>query len=203
MAKIKRTKIELKAQRTALARYERYLPMLQLKKQQLQLEIHNIDLQIAEKERADRQRRSELASWLKLLSEPCDLGDLIQVESIRTEEGNVAGVSTTLLRDVLMKRIDYDLFETPAWIDDAIEALDKLTRLRIEREILSEQRRRIREELRITTQRVNLFEKVKIPECRESIRVIKIFLGDEQTAAVARAKLAKNRAVAYEEAIPP
>ena len=63
----------------------------------------------------------------------------------------------------------------------------------MEHEILAEQERLIAEELRTTSQRVNLFEKVKIPECKENIRVIKIFLGDEQTAAVARGKLAKKR----------
>ena len=54
------------------------------------------------------------------------------------------------------------------------------------------QRRRVAEELRTTSQRVNLFERVKIPECKENIRVIKIFLGDEQTAAVVRGKIAKR-----------
>ena len=39
MAKIKLTKNELKVQRDALKRFERYLPTLQLKKQQLQLEV--------------------------------------------------------------------------------------------------------------------------------------------------------------------
>ena len=60
--------------------------------------------------------------------------------------------------------------------------------------VLEEQRRRIAEELRTTSQRVNLFEKVKIPACMENIRVIKIAIGDEQTAAVTRGKIAKSRA---------
>ncbi|MCX5669743.1 MAG: hypothetical protein NTU94_00260, partial [Planctomycetota bacterium] len=42
-------------------------------------------------------------------------------------------------------------------------------------------------------QRVNLFEKIKIPEAREAIRVIRIRLGDEMTAAVGRAKIAKAK----------
>ena len=63
-----------------------------------------------------------------------------------------------------------------------------------------EQRRLVAEELQRTSQRVNLFEKVKIPECREAIRVIKIALGDEQTAAVARGKIAKSRAPEGEDA---
>ena len=56
------------------------------------------------------------------------------------------------------------------------------------------------EELRTTSQRVNLFEKVKIPECRENIRVIKIAIGDEQTAAVTRGKIAKSRGKGEEDA---
>jgi V/A-type H+-transporting ATPase subunit D len=71
--------------------------------------------------------------------------------------------------------------------------IEELAALRAERSVLEEQRQLVAEELRTTSQRVNLFEKVKIPECRENIRVIKIFLGDEQTAGVVRGKIAKQR----------
>ena len=47
--------------------------------------------------------------------------------------------------------------------------------------------------MRSTAQRVNLFEKVKIPEARENIRVIGIYLGDQQTSAVVRGKIAKKK----------
>ena len=47
--------------------------------------------------------------------------------------------------------------------------------------------------MRITTQRVNLFEKVKIPEAKEAIRLIKIYIGDQMTNAVGRSKIAKNK----------
>jgi V/A-type H+-transporting ATPase subunit D len=40
---------------------------------------------------------------------------------------------------------------------------------------------------------VNLFEKVKIPESNELIRMIRIFLGDQQTAAVVRGKISKSK----------
>ena len=48
-------------------------------------------------------------------------------------------------------------------------------------------------ELRVTSQRVNLFEKVKIPEAKENIRVIGVYLGDQQTAAVVRGKISKKK----------
>ena len=91
-----------------------------------------------------------------------------------------------------MKEID--AWSTPAWVDNAVETTTRVLSLQCERAIYSEQRRLVEEELQLTSQRVNLFEKVKIPACKEAIRVIKIALGDEQTAAVTRGKIAKGRA---------
>lgn len=194
--KIKHTKNELKAQREALARYERFLPMLQLKKQQLQAEIQAVDTGLAEVESKSRRVQEGLDRWVSLLSEPVDIGALVDIETVETDTGNIAGVNIPILRDVKLRTELPDLFASPTWLDDAIDVVGQLIRLRVERDILAEQRRLVAEELRTTSQRVNLFEKVKIPECRDHIRVIRIFLGDEQTAAVVRGKIAKGRAVA-------
>jgi len=193
MAKIKHTKNELKAQTESLKRFERFLPMLQLKKQQLQAEIQGIGAAIEEKEAAEQTQRAQLDAWIALFAEPVELDKLIGPAKAETGEDNIAGVAIPVLQAVHMSRSDYDLYATPSWIDDALDMVQQLTELRIAREVLEEQRRRIVDELRVTSQRVNLFEKVKIPECRENIRIIKIFLGDEQTAAVARGKIAKKR----------
>jgi len=61
--------------------------------------------------------------------------------------------------------------------------------------VLTRQRELLAQELRITSQRVNLFEKVKIPEARNNIRMIRIYLGDQQTAAVVRGKMSKSKLV--------
>ncbi len=198
MAKIKHTKNELKAQRIALARFERFLPMLQLKKQQLQIEIQEIDAQLSANHRAEMELRTGTAGWAGLWAGE-DAGQLPPVSvKVRLQDGNIAGVPVPVLEGVETTWQTPDLFATPAWYDDAMEALAKFVRLRLERWVLEEKRRRIAQELAYTTQRVNLFEKVKIPECRENIRIIKIFLGDQQTAAVVRGKLAKRRTLAYE-----
>jgi V/A-type H+-transporting ATPase subunit D len=196
VARIKHSKTELKAQKDALLRFERFLPMLQLKKQQLQAEIFSISAALAAREAEEKEIRAGLDAWIKLFCDPVDLGQLVSLRSVTTKEGNIAGVGIRILAEVNVSKTDYDLFETPPWVDDAVAALERLIRLRVEREILEEQRRLVSAELRITSQRVNLFEKVKIPECRENIRVIRIFLGDEQTAGVARGKIAKRRASA-------
>ena len=195
MAKIKYTKNELKAQRDALTRFRRYLPTLQLKKQQLQMELRGLEAQIAAKRSEEEKARAGLASWVKLFSEPFDFMPYIQVKEVVRSSGNIAGVAIPIFGSISFVEETPDLFETPAWVDDGTELLRQLIRLRVERQIIEEQHRLLSEELRTTSQRVNLFEKVKIPECRENIRVIRIFMGDQQTAAVARSKIAKGKSV--------
>lgn len=195
MAKIKHTKNELKAQRDALRRFKRYLPTLQLKKQQLQMEMRQIE-QRMEEVRGEQQRLLEaLAPWIRLFAEPVDLAAIVAIESVKTATGNIAGVNIPVLQEIVFRPAAADLHRTAPWVDDGAKALEQMTRLRIEVEILAEQHRLLGEELRTTSQRVNLFEKVKIPECEENIRVIRIFLGDAQTADVARAKIAKGKSV--------
>lgn len=194
MAKIKHTKNELKAQAEALKRFKRFLPMLQLKKQQLQAEIQGIDAKVDAVQAEYYSIFENLDSWVSLLSDkPVDINQYIHLQEVRSEEGNIAGVPIPLFLGADVKKAEYDLYDTPPWVDDAMVVLDKLITLRVQKEIFMEQKRLISEELRVTSQRVNLFEKVKIPECQENIRVIKIFLGDEQTAAVVRGKIAKSR----------
>ncbi|QHI69203.1 V-type ATP synthase subunit D [Tichowtungia aerotolerans] len=200
MAKIKYTKNELKAQRDALTRFTRYLPTLQLKKQQLQVEMRALETQIEAKRGEENTARSDLASWVKLFSEPFDFMPYIQVDRIERSSGNIAGVAIPIFGNISFVEETPDLFETAAWVDRGIDLLRQLIRLRVERQIIEEQHRLLSDELRTTSQRVNLFEKVKIPECKENIRVIRIFMGDQQTAAVARSKIAKGKSSQKETA---
>lgn len=193
MAKIKLTKNELKAQRDALQRFNRYLPTLQLKKQQLQMEMRRLDQEILGKRDEEQEARAKLSSWIQLYSEPIDLSPYADLEELKTSRGNIAGVNIPVLDSLVFKNIIPNLFETDAWTDSGIDTLKQMTSLRVERQILEEQHRLLNDELRTTTQRVNLFEKVKIPEAKENIRVIRIFMGDQQTAAVARSKIAKGK----------
>ncbi len=195
MGKVKNTKTELKAQRDALKRYRRYLPTLQLKKQQLQMEIRTVEQRVAEKKAEEEAARGALADWVKLYSEPLDYLSWLSVESIEVEPGNIAGVAVRSLKEIRFHRSPPDLWATPDWLDEGLSTLETLFRLRIERRLLEEQLRLLAEELRTTSQRVNLFEKVKIPECAENIRRIRIFLGDENTSAVVRSKIAKGKTV--------
>jgi len=193
MARIRHTKNELKAQREALERYLRYLPTLQLKKQQLQLVVRRVEGEAESLRRRMEEHMQAAGPWVQLFSEEFRPEEYLKVSRVELEEGNVAGVDIPVFRQVVFQRVVPDLFLTPSWYDDALELLENLITLQVQYLVLQEQLRRLREELRVTTQRVNLFEKVKIPECRENIRIIRIFLGDQQTAEIARAKVAKRK----------
>ena len=200
MAKVKLTKTELKAQTDALKRFLRFLPMLQLKKQQLQGEIAGIVAKAEAVTAKEKAVRAELDSWVALMATDENLlSGLVKVKSVNTASANIAGVAIPTFESVETEVREIDPWATPAWVDDEVKAAVDVLTLQCERAVFEEQRRLVTEELQLTSQRVNLFEKVKIPECREAIRVIKIALGDEQTAAVTRGKIAKSRVPAQDD----
>jgi V/A-type H+/Na+-transporting ATPase subunit D len=193
-AKIRKTRPELKRYRQELARYERYLPMLKLKQQQLQVAIREVSEQIRSQETRMHAARQEYERQAVARNDYAgvDLERLATPAQVHTGRQNVAGVSIQTFREVEFPAADYSLFITPPWVDRVLAALRNLRAQEAHREVLQEQRRLVQRELRRIVQRVNLFEKVKIPQAQEAIRVIRIQLGDEMTAAVGRAKIAKQ-----------
>lgn len=193
MAKVRLTKNELKKQRDALKRFQRYLPTLQLKKQQLQMVIRQVENKVKERKKQRDDLYSDIEQWIELFGENGDISSLIEVENIESDTGNIAGVDIPVFYNIEFSDVAYDFFEKPLWVDKAIEELKKLLHIDTEITFLQKQIESLGEELRITSQRVNLFEKVKIPETKENIRQIQIYLGDQQTAAVVRGKFAKRK----------
>ena len=204
MAKIKLTKGELKRQRDALRQYERYLPTLKLKKQQLQFEILRQQNLLSEKRNAASKKREAIKAWAGLLSERgINIKQWLIPERIIATTKNVAGVDLPVFERIDFVAAEYDLFATPLWVDFAIEALRNLVSLEEDIKTLEKEINILKHELRITAQRVNLFEKVKIPEAIEAIRLIKIYISDQMANAVGRSKIAKRKIeeVVFEEAL--
>jgi len=190
---IKFTQGELKRQRDAQRQYERYLPTLQLKKQQLQLEILHQQSALLKKKNSFSEMKKSAEDWLGLLIETPGIRQWLIPEKIITTKKNIAGVELPVFERVEFELAEYDLFLTPLWVDSGLETLRDMVSSQEEIKIIEKGIFILKHELRITTQRVNLFEKVKIPEAKEAIRRIKIYIGDQMTNAVGRSIMAKNK----------
>ena len=193
MAKIKYTKNELKRQKDNLARFTRYLPTLELKKMQLIAEVRRIQDESAVVQQAFDRLEEDVSRWVDVFAEEIDLGEFFAVKEIQTGEDNIAGIDIPVFQGVVFEDREYDFFKIPLWVDRGVEVVEEQLRRRAEMQILRRQEELLREELQITIQRIKLFEEVKIPEAKDHIRVIRIFLGDQQTAAVVRGKITKAK----------
>lgn len=194
MAKIKLTKNELKAQKDALKMYRRYLPTLTLKKQQLQAEIRTIEENAKSVLREKDELEQEFRAWIAVFGEENQfLPGMVTVSNIKKGFGNIAGVTIPIYEGADFFRGEYDLYETPLWVDMAADRMERALALDLEAEVLSEQVRLLQKELLTTSQRVNLFEKVKIPETLENIQKISVYLGDQEVSAVVRSKISKKK----------
>ena len=199
MAKIKLTKNEQKKQKDSLKQFTRYLPTLQLKKQQLQTVIRQSHAEIEELKVKQKEAVDGMKSWIAVYgensswSEDLSISHLVKVKEVKKTKGNIAGVEVPVFQSLVFEDVPYDLRVYPLWVDKAIVALGEIARYDALIETLKERIRLLDKELRTTTQRVNLFEKVKIPEAKENIRKIGIYLQDQQTSAVVRGKIAKKK----------
>ena len=196
---VKLTKNELKVQKDRLKQFQRYLPTLQLKKQQLQAVVMQAAAQL---EQVERQRQAAVAGlddWVAVFAEndsfPPDkrLETLVRPRSVVCGQENIAGVTVSVFQELTFEDIRYDVADYPLWVDTAAVRLREIAGLDAMAKTLRQRVTLLERELRATAQRVNLFEKVKIPEAKENIRVIGIYLGDQQTSAVVRGKIAKKK----------
>ena len=193
MAKLKLTKTSLKKQRDDLKRFRRFLPTLELKKEQLIVEMRRVETEFDKKIDEEESLRNDVEKWVELFAEPIGLENMVKLTDVITKTGNIAGVYIPVFIEAKFDITEYDLLNTPLWVDRGVEVIKQLATLHAEREILKQQKDLLQRELRVTIQRINLFDKVKIPECIENIRKIRIYLGDQDANAVARGKIAKTK----------
>lgn len=199
MTNVKLTKNELKKQKDNLKQFERYLPTLQLKKQQLQMVIMKVISEATQKEAEYENVVNGLDDWVAVFSENVSFNrnlkieNLIKPDKVICSNSNIAGIIVPVFEELTFKEITYDVENYPLWVDEALVRMREISRLKVLLQTLKKQIELLNRELRSTSQRVNLFEKVKIPEAKENIRVIEIYLGDQQTSAVVRGKIAKSK----------
>ncbi len=190
-------KTTLKRQRDQAKLYRRFLPSLELKRQQLQVAWRRSQAELAEIEAEVRRVHDDLRSLYPLIgASTIDVAEMtrwVRVVALRVETENVVGTAVPMLAELQLEVDDYSRLVMPFWVDSLVEALKQMVRLRVRVEIAQQRTEVLGAALRRVTQRVNLFERVLIPKAEENIRRIVIFLSDQERAAVVRSKIAKAR----------
>tara|TARA_R110002074_G_scaffold77088_1_gene174928 strand:+ start:333 stop:947 length:615 start_codon:yes stop_codon:yes gene_type:complete len=187
-------KTALKQQRDQLAMYQRFLPSLDLKRQQLIADYQRSKSILAATEREiDELYAAQNGLFSLLGSSEQDLAGLVSVEAVIVNEENVLGVRLPVLGQISFSMTEYSMVAKPFWVDFLVELLQTMAKLHLRREIEKTRMTRLNDAVRRITQRVNLFEKVLIPQAEKKIHLIKIYLADTERAAVVRSKIAKAK----------
>lgn len=120
-------------------------------------------------------------------------GELLRVTDVDIEVKKIAGVKTPVLRNVSFDVNRYSAFSQAAWVPSGIEMLKKLSSLKISLELARKKVQILEYARKKTTQKVNLYEKVQIPEYKEAIRKIKRFLEDDENLSKSSQKILKMK----------
>lgn len=190
--RIKLNKVSLREQKQKLAMYERFLPALEARKQQFLMQLAIVRKEIREQEAVMNERIGEISLWSPLYWDVEKiLPYFISILQVKSVWKNIAGLRVPEFQAVIFDEPPYSLFATPYIFDEVLLKTRGAISLKERIKILKEQERILSEGFRKTSQRINLYEQRLIPECREAIRKIAVYLQDQQAAAVGVAKVAK------------
>lgn len=195
MSTIKLTKNELRSQQTRLVELKKYLPTLQLKKAMLQTEVNEARAEISECRVHFEKMHVALETYSSLLTLrlPFDLQGVVAIREVLKRYDNIAGIEVPCFESITFNDVEYSLFDSPPWVDSVIQGLRGLAEASVRIQIAQEKQHALEVELRDVSIKVNLFEKMLIPRAESNIKKIKVFIGDQQLAAVSQAKAAKSK----------
>ncbi len=190
-------KTTLKQQRDQLKTFKRFLPSLDLKRQQLlaalkqaRRERDAIQAACFESESHVEQIYPQLGSSTVATR---NLASLVRIRAVKIGKQNMLGTTLPVAEEVEFDVALYSRLVAPFWIDLLVERLQQLATLNVQLQVFEQRVVVLEAAARKITQRVNLFEKVLIPQADANIRKIVIFLSDQERAAVVRSKIAKSK----------
>jgi V/A-type H+/Na+-transporting ATPase subunit D len=190
-------KTTLKQQRDQLKTYKRFLPSLDLKRQQLLAALKQARSQRDEIYSAYIEYQTRIQQIYPLLGSSTaatrNLASLVRIRAVRIGQQNMLGTILPVAEEVEFDVAAYSRLVTPFWVDLLVENLRRLATLNVKLQVSDERVALLEVAARKISQRVNLFQKVLIPKADSSIRKIVIFLADQERAAVVRSKIAKNK----------
>ncbi len=192
MTRLSLNKSTLSNQVKQLKAYQSFLPSLDLKRRQLLAEQNKANEELAEIRQRLHTLEPLIAQQIPMLAnEQLDLMGLVQVKQVDLVEENVMGTHLPKLNRLDVSVQNYSFLAKPIWVDSLVELLKEALEIRIRIQVAERRVELLNQAARTVTQRVNLFDKVLIPQTRENIKKIQIYLADAERAGVVQAKLSK------------
>jgi V/A-type H+-transporting ATPase subunit D len=194
MARLQLSKSALVREQKNLETYERFLPSLDLKRQQIMTERSRAQKQLVDTRRKIETQQKEASEKIPMLANrDVDLTDLATITDVSLDTENLVGTRLPRLKAVEVEVREYALLGKPVWVDAAARVLREMLELRIRIQVEERRLALLEQAMKTITQRVNLFDKVLIPRARQNIKRIQVYLSDMATAAVVRSKIAKRK----------
>ncbi|SMO49286.1 V-type ATP synthase subunit D [Ruegeria faecimaris] len=194
MARLQLNKSSLAREQTQLKSYERFLPSLDLKLQQLMAERAKARKNVQYLQEEVTRLAQQVGEKLPMLAQQgVDLEGLVELKDYRLKKVNVVGVTMPDLDRIEVAVRPYSLLAKPHWVDAVARLLHDMIEARLRVKVAEERVRIFDKSVATITQRVNLFEKVLIPRARANIKKIRIYLSDEQMQSVVRSKISKRK----------
>jgi V/A-type H+-transporting ATPase subunit D len=175
---------------------ENALPTLVAKESALRVEVKKAREEVSLIEMELKNHYSTLADTDRLWTELPQ--NLIKIKDVNIDIKKIAGVKTPILNSVTFSVEQYSLFTSVAWVPSGVEILKQLASLKIKVALAKKKVEILEYARKKTTQKVNLYEKVQIPEYKEAIRRIKRFLEDEENLSKSSQKILKAKIAAAE-----
>ena len=119
--------------------------------------------------------------------------DILFIDELIIGKKKVIGVNIPELQTISFKIADVSWWNLPAWVPGGIALLQEVIELRLRADLLRQQIDILDKARKKTTQKVNLYEKVQIPEYEDAILKIKRFLEDKENISKAAQKIVKTR----------
>jgi len=169
----------------------RALPTLQSKEAALRVEVKKAKDRMNELDQELRQQMDAYENMVRLWSEFDQ--SLVTVREVKMSSKKIAGTKTPVLEDVIFDIKDFSMYNKPSWFLEGVELLESLSRIGIEMEVFRKKMELLDYARKKTTQKVNLYEKVQIPEYQMAINKIKRFLEDQENLSKSAQKIVKKR----------
>jgi len=173
-----------------LAIRQKALPILKNKETALRLEVVNLTKELEQIRNQQKTLYDKLEDFKGFWIE---FPEILKMEHIEIYQKKVIGVKIPEIETISFELSDLSWWNLPAWIPAGIELLREACQLKIKADVLQQQIDVLDLARKKTTQKVNLYEKVQIPEYEDAILKIKRFLEDKENISKAAQKIVKKR----------